>query len=124
MLRLVTVPAAGSSNEEESGSESGDADEREPAEPSSPAGKTASAASSDGMDAEVRHPLRRAWSRLAMQFSWLLPSAACFVGGVPLDVRHCLWIILSVQLLAVRKAVASNMVTWKVNASKHCAHLR
>ena len=58
-----TVSAAGSSNEEESGSESGDTDEREPAEPSSPAGKAASAASGDGMDAEVRSSVncRRPW---------------------------------------------------------------
>lgn len=44
----------GRSNDESSGSESGDADDREAADPSSPAGKAAGRASSDGMDAEVR----------------------------------------------------------------------
>ena len=54
-LAMVTRPAAaGSSNDEESGSESGEADEREPTQPNSPNGRAASAAGSDGMDAEVR----------------------------------------------------------------------
>lgn len=44
----------GRSNDESSGSESGDADDCEAADPSSPAGKAAGRASSDGMDAEVR----------------------------------------------------------------------
>ena len=85
VVRVVTAPAAGSSNEEESGSESGDTDEREAAEPGSPAGKAASAASGDGMDAEVRsriNCLGELGLDPAMQFSWLLPSAGCLLKEV------------------------------------------
>jgi len=56
---------AARSNDDSSGSESGDADDGEPAEPSSPAGRAASHASSDGMDAEARAASRHACHRSA-----------------------------------------------------------